>query len=96
MDDRFRPGKRETQFLGCPVEKQHHTLTQILMGLLQAGFTLEHVEEAQPPEEMLSLPGWADELRRPMILLIRAPDLKRNLTWRHPLRVRSFCVRHPV
>ena len=72
VDNYFLPGRRETQFLGCPVEKQHHTLTQILTGLLQAGFTLDHVEEAQPPEEMLSLPGWADELRRPMMLLIRA------------------------
>ena len=52
--------------------KQHHTLTQILMGLLQAGFTLEAVEEAMPPESMMDLPGMADELRRPMMLLVRA------------------------
>lgn len=30
----------------CPVRKQHHTLTQILMGLLHTGFTLQAVEEA--------------------------------------------------
>ena len=92
VDGRFRPRRRKTQFLACPVEKQHHTLTQ----LLKAGCALKHMEQAQPPEEMLPLPGWTDALRRPMMLLIRAPDLKRNLTWRHPLRVRSFCVRHPV
>lgn len=52
--------------------KQHHTLTQILMGLLDSGFDLEAVEEAQPPEEMLRIPGMENELRRPMMLLVRA------------------------
>lgn len=42
------------------------------MGLLDSGFRLSAVEEAQPPEDMLSLPGMADELRRPMMLLIKA------------------------
>ena len=54
------------------VVKYHHTLTQILMGLLRCGFTLEAVEEAGPLEEMLDLPGMRDELRRPMMLLVRA------------------------
>lgn len=72
VDGYFRPGPRETHFLGCAVEKQHHTLTQILMGLLRTGFVLEAVEEAEPPEEMMDLPGMADELRRPMMLLVRA------------------------
>jgi len=72
VDDYFRPGQRETRFLGCTVRKFHHTLTQILMGLLNCGFQLTAVEEAQPPEEMLSLPGMADELRRPMMLLVKA------------------------
>ena len=40
-------------FLGCEVRKQHHTLQQILMGLLNNGFELLAVEEAQPPEEMI-------------------------------------------
>lgn len=60
-----------TRFQGCEVIKQHHTLTQILMGLLNCGFTLEVVEEAQPSEEMLEIPGMKDELRRPMMLLVR-------------------------
>lgn len=72
VDDYFLPGTRETQFLGCTVRKEHHTLTQILMGLLDSGFTLTAVEEAQPPEDMLSLPGMQDELRRPMMLLVKA------------------------
>ena len=70
VDGYFFPGERETEFLGHPVLKQHHTLTQILMGLLRTGFTLEAVEEVMPPE------GWRDampeEMRRPMMLLVRA------------------------
>ena len=57
--------------LGCDVVKYYHTLTQILMGLLHCGFTLEAVEEAGPSEELLDLPGMRDELRRPVMLLVR-------------------------
>lgn len=72
IDNYFIPGKRPTRFLGCDVEKQHHTLAQILMGLLNHGFELTAVEEAQPSEEMMEFPGMKDELRRPMMLLVKA------------------------
>lgn len=72
VDRYYYPGERETVFLGQKVLKYHHTLTQILGGLLRAGFRLEAVEEAVPPEEMMCLPGMADELRRPMMLLVKA------------------------
>lgn len=72
VDRYYEPGIRHTKFLGCDVVKYHHTLTQILMGLLHCGFTLEAVEETGPSEEMLELPGMRDELRRPMMLLVRA------------------------
>lgn len=72
IDNYFIPGERSTHFLGCEVVKQHHTLTQILMGLLKNGFELEAVEEAKPSEEMIDIPGMKDELRRPMMLLIKA------------------------
>ena len=42
------------------------------MGLINCGFVLEVVEEVQPSEDVLSLPGMEDELRRPMMLLVRA------------------------
>lgn len=58
--------------MGCNVKKQHHTLTQILMGLLNNGFEIEVVEEAKPSREMMDIPGMEDELRRPMMLLVRA------------------------
>lgn len=72
VDRYFCPGQRDTVFLGTHVTKQHHTLTQILMGLRRAGFLLDAVEEAQPPEELQGLPEMAGELRRPMMLLVRA------------------------
>ena len=42
------------------------------MGLLDSGFILKEVREARPSEEMLTIPGMKDELRRPMMLLVRA------------------------
>jgi len=72
VDDYFYPGERVTHFLGQNVMKQHHTLTQILMGLINAGFRLEVVEEAMPSADMMDIPGMSDEMRRPMMLLIRA------------------------
>lgn len=71
VDNYFYPGRRETVFLGKNVVKQHHTLTQLLNGLIIAGFRLDAVEEAVPPQEMMGLPGMLDELRRPMMLLVK-------------------------
>ena len=52
--------------------KQHYTLTQILMGLLNSKFELRVVKEAESPKEMMNLPGMKDELRRSMMLLVKA------------------------
>lgn len=72
VDNYFFPGERETIFLGQKVKKQHHTLTQILNQLLQSGFSIEAIEEAMPPENMMNIPGMTDEMRRPMMLLVKA------------------------
>lgn len=72
VDNYFYPGERVTHFLGQNVKKQHHTLTQILMGIINAGFKLEVVEEATPSSDMMEIPGMSDEMRRPMMLLIKA------------------------
>lgn len=69
VDDYFYPGQRVTDFLGHPVVKYHHTLTQIVNGLLEAGFVLETLEEAVPPEAWRS--QMPEEMRRPMMLLLR-------------------------
>lgn len=72
VDDYFYPGERVAHFLGQNITKQHHTLTQILMGLVNAGFRLEAVDEAMPSTEMMGIPGMSDEMRRPMMLLIKS------------------------
>lgn len=73
VDGYFYPGARSTLFVGCEVTKYHHTLAQIMGGLLRAGFSLAAVDEARPSEAALrDIPGMADEMRRPMMLLLRA------------------------
>ncbi len=72
VDNYFYPGERITNFLGHNVTKQHHTLTQILTGLINAGLKLQVVEEAMPDADMMNLPGMSDEMRRPMMLLIKS------------------------
>ena len=73
VDRYFEPGARRTLFCGCEVTKYHHSLAQILGGLLEAGFTLAAVDEARPSPEMLAAdPAMYDELRRPIMLLVRA------------------------
>ena len=54
------------------VEKQHHTLTEVLQGLLDTGFAIEAVQEVRPTDEVIESNGWQDELRRPMMLLVKA------------------------
>lgn len=75
VDDYFYPGERKTNFLGKDVIKQHHTLTQILGGLLENGFVIEALEEAMPDPAMIDIPGMKDEMRRPMMLLVGAAKL---------------------
>ncbi len=73
VDDYFKPGPRSTRFLGQTVQKQHHTLSQILGGLLAAEFSITDVQEAMPsPEALQQFPEMKDELRRPMMLMVAA------------------------
>jgi SAM-dependent methyltransferase len=70
VDNYYYPGERQTDFLGHLITKYHHTLTQILGGLLHVGFRLEAVEEAMPPEKWRAV--MPNEMRRPMMLLVKA------------------------
>lgn len=72
VDNYFYPGLRQTNFLGKNVMKQHHTLTQILNGLLENGFSIEAIEEAMPHQSMMEFPWMKNEMRRPMMLLVKA------------------------
>lgn len=69
VDRYFEEGRREACFLGEKVVKYHHTLTSLLQGLLQAGFTIRAVVEPQPTPAMLEdIPSMKEELRRPMMI----------------------------
>lgn len=73
VDRYFLQGKRESRFLGQQIEKYHRTLTTYLNTLLENGFELLKVVEPEPTEAFLKeYPAMAEELRRPMMLLISA------------------------
>ncbi len=72
VDNYYYPGERNTNFLDQHVVKQHHTFTQIINGLITIGFEIEAVQEVQPDEESLKNPEMNNEMRRPMMLLVRA------------------------
>lgn len=73
VDRYFEEGAREATFLGEQVTKYHRTLTSYVGALLENGFALTGLVEPQPPEALIdTVPGMADELRRPMMLILSA------------------------
>lgn len=73
VDNYFFEGKRDANFLGEKVIKYHKTTTTYLNGLIQRGFELTGVVEPQPSAHLIqTVKGMADELRRPMMLIISA------------------------
>ena len=72
VDRYFYEGERKADFLGESVVKYHRTLTTYLDNLLTHGISLRRVVEPKPPQSMMDIPGMADELRRPMMLLVAA------------------------
>ena len=76
VDRYFMEGVRTAHFLGCDVTKYHKTVTTYVNTLLKAGFVLTGLVEPRPDPRLMDVPGMADELRRPMMLLVSAkkPD----------------------
>ena len=73
VDNYFIEGERKAIFLGEEVTKYHKTLTTYLNTLLNHGFELLNIVEPKPSDEMLeSVAGMKDELRRPMMLIVKA------------------------
>ena len=72
----YLPIEHIINFLVYEVHKQHHTLTQILMGLLRTEFVLDAVENAEPPADMMNTPSMKDDLHRPMMLLVKGTAVK--------------------
>lgn len=54
------------------ITKYHRTLTTYLNTLLSNSFIINQIVEPQPPENMMDIPGMADEMRRPMMLIVSA------------------------
>ena len=74
LDHYFTEGPRKTNFLGEKVTKYHRTLTTYLQTLLKNDFTLLEVVEPMPAKDQLTLPEMKEELRRPMMLLVKAKN----------------------
>ena len=74
VDNYYYEGKREAIFLGEKVTKYHRTLTTYIMTLLDNNFSIEAVVEAKPTDEIVHT--MMNELRRPMMLIIKARKIK--------------------
>ena len=73
VDHYQEEGPRQARFLGHKVVKYHRTIATYVNTLVDAGFSLRRLCEPQPTQEQLNRhPGWQDETRRPMFLLIAA------------------------
>jgi len=73
VDSYLLEGPRTTNWLGARVVKHHRTIGTTLNQLIQSGFTIEHVEEFCPtPQQIAARSELADEVHRPMFLVVRA------------------------
>jgi SAM-dependent methyltransferase len=73
VDGYLVEGPRITDWLGARVIKHHRTIGTTVNLLIRASFTIEHVEEFCPtPEQIAARPELADEVHRPMFLIVRA------------------------
>lgn len=68
-----REGERRTDWFVKGVLKHHRTLATTINTLVGAGFTLRRIEEFAPtPEQIQAMPELAEEMERPMMLLVSA------------------------
>ena len=66
-------GPRSTDWLAKGVQKQHRTIATTLNTLIDSGFLLRRVLEWAPtPEQLAAQPDLADEVERPMMLIVSA------------------------
>lgn len=66
-------GERRTDWFAKGVVKYHRMLGTTLNTLIRAGFELRRIEEFAPSADQIErMPGLAEELERPMLLLVSA------------------------
>lgn len=75
VDNYFIEDQRNTNFLGSEIKKYHRTITSYVQTLIKNGFTVKELIEPKPDLKLMDIPGMQDELRRPMMLIIRADKL---------------------
>lgn len=69
----FTEGERRTDWYAKDVLKYHRTLSTTLNALIGTGFQIRRVEEFAPtPAQVRAVPKLADELERPLMLLVSA------------------------
>lgn len=72
LSDYGRPGRRSSEWLVQNVVHYHRSFSQIIGSLLQAGFSVEAVEEPLPGEaELAQNSNMIKELHKPSFLVIR-------------------------
>ena len=70
-------GERRTDWFAKGVLKYHRTMATTLNALIGAGFQISRIEEFAPtPDQIEQMPALAEEMERPMMLLVAAqkPD----------------------
>ena len=70
-------GERRTDWFAKGVLKYHRTMATTLNALIGAGFQISRIEEFAPtPDQIEQVPALAEEMERPMMLLVAAqkPD----------------------
>ncbi len=66
-------GRRTTDWLAKGVVKYHRTIGTTLNALINGGFAIRHVDEWHPtPAQIDANPALAEEMERPMILIVDA------------------------
>ncbi|MBS4079675.1 class I SAM-dependent methyltransferase [Pseudomonas rustica] len=71
LDSYQMEGERVTHWLAEGVIKQHRTIGTLLNSLIEAGFTIRHVNEWGPSDaEVAAQPALAEERERPMMMLV--------------------------
>lgn len=66
-------GERRTDWLADGVVKQHRMLGTTVEALIGAGFALRALREWSPgPEQLAARPALAEEMDRPMMVLLAA------------------------
>lgn len=73
VDGYSHEGRRVTDWLAKGVVKQHRTIGTTLNTLIGAGFAIRHVAEWAPtPDQITAMPDLAEEMERPMLLIVQA------------------------